>query len=90
MNPPNRLLMLTLSALMGAVGACAEDVFENAPIHYSETKPNDAAQRLERDLASGKVKIDRKDEWSVLMGVMDNSFTTLRTFSTFSTKPKTI
>ena len=70
MNPPNRLLMLTLSALMGAAGACAEDVFENAPILYSETKPNDAAQRLERDLASGKVKIDRKDDWSVLMGVM--------------------
>lgn len=52
MNPPNRFLMLTLSALLGAAGACAEDVFENAPIHYSETKPNDAAQRLERDLAS--------------------------------------
>ena len=44
----------------------SEDAYENAPIYYSDTKPNDAAQRLERLMADGKVKIDRTDAWTVL------------------------
>ena len=48
----------------------AEDAYENAPIRYSDTAPNDAAQRLERSMAAGKVKIDRTDAWTVLRDVM--------------------
>ena len=55
---------------MLSVTSHAENEYENAPIHYSETEPNDAAQRLERLMASGKVQIDRTDAWSVLAGVM--------------------
>ncbi len=48
----------------------AEDEYENAPIRYSDTTPNDAAQRLERLMTAGKVKIDRTDAWTVLRDVM--------------------
>ncbi|MBN8417918.1 MAG: hypothetical protein J0L73_03305 [Verrucomicrobia bacterium] len=48
----------------------AEDEYENAPIRYSDTTPNDATQRLESLMASGKVKIDRTDAWTVLRDVM--------------------
>jgi hypothetical protein len=48
----------------------AEDAYENAPIRYSDTAPNDATQRLERLIAAGKVKIDRTDAWTVLRDVM--------------------
>jgi hypothetical protein len=51
-------------------GLQAEDEYENAPIRYSDTEPNDAAQRLERLMAAGKVKIDRTDAWTVLRDVM--------------------
>lgn len=48
----------------------AEDEYENAPIRYSDTTPNDATQRLESLMAAGKVKIDRTDAWTVLRDVM--------------------
>ncbi len=48
----------------------AEDEYENAPIRYSDTTPNDAAQRLESLMTAGKVKIDRTDAWTVLRDVM--------------------
>ena len=51
-------------------GLQAEDEYENAPIRYSDSEPNDAAQRLERLMAAGKVKIDRTDAWTVLRDVM--------------------
>jgi hypothetical protein len=60
---------LVTLALLGT-DARSENEYENAPIHYSDTTPNDAAQRLERLMAAGKVKIDRTDAWSVLAGVM--------------------
>jgi hypothetical protein len=44
----------------------AEDAYENAPIHYSQTRPNDAAQRLQEAQIQGKIKITREDDWSVL------------------------
>ena len=59
------LVWLVLSALVQA-----EDEYEQAPIHYSETQPRDAAQALEKMMLAGKVKIDRKDAWSVLRGVL--------------------
>lgn len=65
---------LILCCLAGWVvqpfNACAENEYENAPIRYSETEPKDAAQRLERLMASGKVQIDRTDAWTVLEGLM--------------------
>jgi hypothetical protein len=59
------LLFLALPALVQA-----EDEYEQAPIHYSETQPRDATQALEKMLLAGKVKIDRTDAWSVLHGVL--------------------
>jgi hypothetical protein len=59
------LLLLTVPALVQA-----EDAYEQVPILYSETQPRDAAQALEKMMLAGKVKIDRKDAWSVLRGVL--------------------
>lgn len=59
-----------ISSLLFLSQLHAEDEYENAPIRYSDTEPNDAAQRLERLMASGKVKIDRTDAWAVLRDVM--------------------
>ena len=60
------LLLLCLPVL-----ALAEDPYEQAPIHYSSTKPKDAVQALERLMRLGKVRIDRSDGWSVLRGVLE-------------------
>lgn len=62
-------ILLALLSLPG-VSLRAEDEYENAPIHYSATAPNDAAQRLEKRMAAGKVKIDRATPWTVLNGLM--------------------
>jgi hypothetical protein len=59
------LSLLTFSSHLRAL-----DEYENDPIRYSDTIPNDAAQRLEQLMAAGKVKIDRKDAWSILLGLM--------------------
>jgi hypothetical protein len=65
------LLRLGIVILISAVFTLhAEDEYENAPIRYSDTTPNDAAQRLESLMAAGKVKIDRTDAWTVLRDVM--------------------
>jgi hypothetical protein len=65
------LLMGSLcSALVSSFTLHAEDEYENAPIRYSDTAPNDATQRLENLMAAGKVKIDRTDPWTVLRDVM--------------------
>ena len=61
------LLLLCLPAFV-----LAEDAYEQAPIHYSSTKPKDAVQLLERLLRNGKVNIDRSDAWSVLNGVLEH------------------
>lgn len=76
--PATRFLFagLRVAALvaMGVLGAFlpaqAEDEYENAPIRYSASTPNDAAQRLEKLMAAGKVTIDRTDAWSILKGLM--------------------
>lgn len=60
---------LLIASLYG-LNLPAEDEYENAPIRYSESEPNDAARRLESLMASGKVKIDRTDAWTVLHGLM--------------------
>jgi hypothetical protein len=67
----SRLLQTGLIILsLSGVSLLAEDEYENAPIRYSDTAPNDAAQRLERLMAAGKVKIDRTDAWTVLRDLM--------------------
>lgn len=60
-------LLLLLSLCFQAQ---AEDEFEQAPIHYSETQPKDAAYELEAMMKAGKVKIDRKNAWTVLQGIL--------------------
>lgn len=72
MKNANQALYL-IAAIASMALACvsnAENEYENAPISYSDTAPKDAAQTLERRLLAGKVKIDRRDAWSVLHGVM--------------------
>lgn len=63
-------VLLAVMGVGGFLAAHAEDEYENAPIRYSATTPNDAAQRLEKLMAAGKVTIDRKDAWSILKGLM--------------------
>lgn len=48
----------------------AENEYENAPINYSSTEPNDAAQEMERLQAAGKLKIDRSSDWAVVNGLL--------------------
>lgn len=57
-------------AILASGPLLAEDEYENAPIHYSDSVPDDATQRLERLIAAGKVKIDRTSPWTVLRDVM--------------------
>ena len=61
-------LRLVIGALfsMGAAVSHAENEYENAPIRYSDTVPNDAAQRLEKAQEDGKVKITREGDWEIL------------------------
>lgn len=66
-----RLFSLCLVALVvQGTSLRAEDEFENAPIYYSETRPNDAATALEKAQEQGKVKIDRTDDWAVLRDLL--------------------
>ena len=70
-TPHSSLLRLSFIIFISLfVTLHAEDEYENAPIRYSDTAPNDAAQRLESLMAAGKVKIDRTDAWTVLRDVM--------------------
>jgi hypothetical protein len=69
-NPPLLILSATLALAAMPWQVLAENEYENAPISYSDTAPNDAAQALEKRMLTGKVKIDRQDAWSVLHGVM--------------------
>lgn len=68
MNLPLRASLLIASLSCSSLQAM--DEYENVPIRYSDTEPNDAAQRLERLMAAGKVKINRTDAWTVLRDVM--------------------
>ena len=72
MKPSRHLAKESLRLVIGAlfsVGAAvshAENEYENAPIRYSDTAPNDAAQRLEKAQEEGKVKITREGDWEIL------------------------
>jgi hypothetical protein len=61
-----------LASLLALVGTSlhAENEYENAPIRYSATPPNDAAQALQKKLLSSEIKLDRTDAWTVLRGLM--------------------
>lgn len=64
-------LRLLLAALLAVPApGMAEDEYENAPIRYSDTPPNDAAKQLEKDQASGKVKLPRGTHWETLYGLL--------------------
>lgn len=58
------LLVLWAAAIM------AEDPYEQAPIFYSDSQPNDPARKLENLLRNGKATVDRRDAWSVLRDLM--------------------
>jgi hypothetical protein len=62
----NSRALVSLFCVAVGYPVIAEDAYENAPIHYSLTRPNDAAQRLEKAQIEGKVRITRGDDWSVL------------------------
>jgi hypothetical protein len=55
----SRLLLLCLLPVF----LLAEDEYEQTPIRYSDTKPNDAAYALEKLMNSGRVKLDRQSAW---------------------------
>ena len=59
------LLLCLLPALL-----LAEDEYEQTPIRYSESQPKDAAYALEKLMNAGKVKLDRRNAWSVLKGLL--------------------
>lgn len=69
-HPMTRYAFILVSSFCLPSLLQAEDEYENAPIRYSETTPNDATQQLESLMAAGKVKIDRTDAWTVLRDVM--------------------
>lgn len=61
---------LLLLALLPPLLAGAEDAYEQAPIFYSATRPNDAAMRLERLQEQGKASIDRSTHWTALHSLL--------------------
>lgn len=69
-NPMTKYAFILASSFILPSLLLSEDEYENAPIRYSDTTPNDATQRLESLMAAGKVKIDRTDAWTVLRDVM--------------------
>lgn len=68
----NACLGLILLSMLVATATRAENEYENAPIRYSATPPNDAAQALEKKLRAGEATIDRTDAWTVLRGLMQH------------------
>lgn len=62
--------LLPLLLLLQPCVLTAEDEYEQAPIHYSDTQPRDAAYDLEVLMNAGKVKLDRKNAWTVLKGLL--------------------
>lgn len=62
--------LVTLAALLASPALWAENEYENPPINYSASTPNDMAMALEKAQEQGKVSIDRTDDWAVLHGVL--------------------
>lgn len=75
---PQRLLFLSALALSSA-WLCAEDFqgsahrveYEEEPILYSKTAPNDAITRLQADLDAGRVKLAWNDKFGYLPAVLE-------------------
>jgi hypothetical protein len=63
-----RLIFVFLLCLSAKV--LAEDEYEQAPIHYSSSQPQDVAYDLEKLLTAGKVTLDRRNAWTLLRGVL--------------------
>ena len=61
---------LLLLSLLPLFSAGAEDAYEQAPIFYSESRPDDAAMRLERLQEKGKASIDRSTHWAALHSLL--------------------
>lgn len=72
LSPASLSLRLIACALtfIGSIVSHAENEYENAPIRYSDTAPNDAAQQLEKDQLAGKVKIQRGSHWDTLHSLL--------------------
>jgi hypothetical protein len=66
-----RIYLCSLAAMLCivATGAGAKDVFEQPPINYSATQPNDAITRLQARLHTGTLKLAGA-ELEVLAGVL--------------------
>ena len=65
-----KMFSCAVVAVLATADVRGEDDYENAPIFYSDTRPNDAAVALEKAQEQGKVKIDRADDWAVLKGLL--------------------
>ena len=63
-------IAFVLATAAGVVGLRAESEYDNAPVNYSTSTPHDAATALEKAQEQGKVRIDRKDDWTVLRGLL--------------------
>jgi len=62
-------LAASLSLALPAA-AHADEAYEDDPIRYSATTPNDAVAALEKAQAAGTVTIDRTDDWAVLRDLL--------------------
>lgn len=66
MRAPLQPALAVFCAVAWPAALPAANEYENAPIHYSSTTPQDAAQRLAAQLRAGRARIDRTDDWTVL------------------------
>ena len=80
-----RTLSLSALAIIGISGASlqcrAGDEYENAPIHYSATEPNDLTAQLQKQMDAGMLQLPKGDAWKLmselqkLYGVLPSSQT---------------
>lgn len=71
-HPILQALLLAAALSQTAAPLPAANEYENAPIHYSDTQPNDAAQQLEKKLRTGEATVDRTDAWTLLRSLMQH------------------
>jgi hypothetical protein len=60
------LSLLTLVILSFAISCHAGDEYENAPIHYSATAPNDLTAQLQKQMDVGTLQLPRGDAWKLM------------------------
>ena len=65
-----RFFCLLLPALAALGCLHAQDEYEEEPIAYSASRPKDAVQALQRQIEGGELKLDRRQPWSVLLGLL--------------------